>query len=175
MCGCDRPLRRHAHRFGTFRRYARHDLGPAPRAAVAFGSELLDAAGHTVPSGIVIDVGTPGGDGAVIEANAAWASGCYTADPDIALAVILRGPSDHHGPHPGSTTLRQFTPPAADRGTDERTPTYLPRFIAEAASRGGAVVAELAGLDLRRDIALVRCEPLTQARFDFALKRMGRA
>jgi hypothetical protein len=74
-------------------RYARggqRDLGPAPRDAVAFGTDLLAAVGHTLPSAIVIDVGTIDGSWAVIEANAAWASGCYTTDPAVALDVLLR-------------------------------------------------------------------------------------
>jgi hypothetical protein len=93
-------------------RYARggqRDLGPAPRDAVAFGTDLLAAAGHTVPSAIVIDVGTLEGSWVVIEANAAWASGCYTTDPDVALDVILRAARPI-----GTLTVhdRQFTRPA---------------------------------------------------------------
>ncbi|MFG2538531.1 ATP-grasp domain-containing protein [Streptomyces sp. NPDC048511] len=68
-------------------------LGLAPLSAEArtFGSELLAAAGHTLPSAIVVDVGrTDAGQWAVVEANAAWASGCYASDPDRALDVVLR-------------------------------------------------------------------------------------
>lgn len=68
-------------------------LSPAPlcAAALAFGSELLAAAGHTLPSAIVVDIGvTDVGQWAAIEANAAWASGCYTSDPERALDVVLR-------------------------------------------------------------------------------------
>lgn len=68
-------------------------LRPAPLSAEAraFGHELLSATGHTVPSAIVVDVGiTATGRWAVVEANAAWASGCYAADPDRALDVVLR-------------------------------------------------------------------------------------
>ncbi|MEC3982170.1 ATP-grasp domain-containing protein [Amycolatopsis sp. H20-H5] len=74
-------------------RYAeagQRSLGPANDDAVAFGAELLSAAKSTVPSAIVIDVGLVDGNWAVIEANAAWASGCYTADPAVVLDVVLR-------------------------------------------------------------------------------------
>ncbi|WLQ65860.1 ATP-grasp domain-containing protein [Streptomyces sp. NBC_01213] len=78
----------------TGSRYAtsgRLDLGPLSPGAHAFGSDLLAAAGHTLPSAIVVDVGTTDtGQWAVVEANAAWASGCYVSDPDRALDVVLR-------------------------------------------------------------------------------------
>lgn len=66
-------------------------LAPLPDGALAFGADLLAAAGHTLPSAIVVDVGlTDAGQWAVIEANAAWASGCYASDPERALDVVLR-------------------------------------------------------------------------------------
>ncbi|MFD9500464.1 ATP-grasp domain-containing protein [Streptomyces sp. NPDC060035] len=71
---------------------------PLPAGALAFGADLLAAAGHTLPSAIVVDAGlTDAGQWAVIEANAAWASGCYASDPDRALDVVLRaaGPVAH--------------------------------------------------------------------------------
>ncbi|MFF2729961.1 ATP-grasp domain-containing protein [Streptomyces sp. NPDC058008] len=78
----------------TGSRYAtsgRFDPAPPTASARAFGAELLAAAGHTLPSAIVVDVGmTDAGQWAVIEANAAWASGCYASDPDRALDVVLR-------------------------------------------------------------------------------------
>ncbi|MFD9291806.1 ATP-grasp domain-containing protein [Streptomyces sp. NPDC060030] len=78
----------------TGSRYAvsgRLDMTPLTASACAFGSELLAAAGHTLPSAIVVDVGTTdAGQWAVVEANAAWASGCYDSDPDRALDVVLR-------------------------------------------------------------------------------------
>ncbi|WP_329210027.1 ATP-grasp domain-containing protein [Streptomyces sp. NBC_00683] len=65
--------------------------GPLSAGALAFGADLLAAAGHTLPSAIVIDAGlTDAGQWAVVEANAAWASGCYASDPDLALDVVLR-------------------------------------------------------------------------------------
>ncbi len=65
-------------------------LGPLPSDASAFGAELLAAYGHTLPTAIVVDVGVVGGRWAVVEANAAWASGIYAADPRRALDVVLR-------------------------------------------------------------------------------------
>lgn len=71
-------------------------LGDAPGDAVGFGTDLLAAGGDTLPGAIVVDVGLVDGAWAVIEANAAWASGCYTADPGVVLDVILRaaGPTN---------------------------------------------------------------------------------
>lgn len=75
-------------------RYAEHgrlSLGPLSRDAAAFAVDLLAGCAHTLPSAAVVDIGTPAGGGwAVIEANAAWASGRYSADPDAALDVVLR-------------------------------------------------------------------------------------
>ncbi|MFE2055400.1 ATP-grasp domain-containing protein [Streptomyces sp. NPDC059446] len=88
-------------RVHTGSRYAASgQLRPAPLSAGAraFGTELLDAVAHTLPSAIVVDVGfTDAGRWAVVEANAAWASGCYASDPDLALDVVLRaaGPAAH--------------------------------------------------------------------------------
>ncbi|MFJ2738597.1 ATP-grasp domain-containing protein [Streptomyces sp. NPDC087440] len=90
----------------TGSRYAEHgrlSLGPLSQDASAFGTELLSACGRTLPSAVVVDVGRTGGQWAVIEANAAWASGRYTADPQRALDVLLRSsapaatmaPDDH--------------------------------------------------------------------------------
>ncbi|MET8356751.1 ATP-grasp domain-containing protein [Micromonospora sp. NPDC005171] len=59
----------------------------------AFGTDLVAGYGHTLPSAIVVDVGLVDGSWAVIEANAAWASGAYVADPDLVLDVILRAAS----------------------------------------------------------------------------------
>ncbi|MGW0854388.1 ATP-grasp domain-containing protein [Streptomyces sp. NPDC002690] len=63
---------------------------PSPDA-LAFGADLLAAQADSLPSAIVVDVGQDAdGDWSVIEANAAWASGCYAADPERALDVVLR-------------------------------------------------------------------------------------
>ncbi|MEY9969043.1 hypothetical protein ABIA33_007130 [Streptacidiphilus sp. MAP12-16] len=78
----------------TASRYAQHgrlSLGPVSREGSAFAANLLAACAHTLPSAIVIDIGTiADNQWAVIEANAAWASGRYTADPDALLDVVLR-------------------------------------------------------------------------------------
>ncbi|WP_457513889.1 ATP-grasp domain-containing protein [Streptomyces sp. TE33382] len=74
----------------------RLSLGPLNKDAAAFGAELLAECGDTLPSAIVVDVGTVNGTWSVIEANAAWASGMYRADPQRALDVVLQaaGPAD---------------------------------------------------------------------------------
>ncbi|MDQ0795827.1 ATP-grasp domain-containing protein [Streptomyces sp. B1I3] len=92
-------------RVHTGSRYAEHGRfrpGPLPAGALAFGAELLAAAGHTLPSAIVVDAGvTDTGQWAVVEANAAWASGCYASDPERALDVVLRaaGPAAELAEH----------------------------------------------------------------------------
>ncbi|MDN3293274.1 ATP-grasp domain-containing protein [Streptomyces ficellus] len=66
-------------------------------AALDFAADLLGACGDTLPSAVVVDVGlltapeagAPEG-WAVVEANMAWFSNCYAADPDRALDVVLR-------------------------------------------------------------------------------------
>ncbi|GLZ34753.1 hypothetical protein Lesp02_69400 [Lentzea sp. NBRC 105346] len=83
-------------------RYAedgRLSLGTDTVDAEKFGADVLAAT--TLPSAIVVDVGRIGGDWAVIEANAAWASGCYVSDPDRVLDVVLRaaGPAAAVGDH----------------------------------------------------------------------------
>jgi ATP-grasp domain, R2K clade family 2 len=81
----------HVHAASRYARQGRLDLGPVSTDASAFAADLLAACGHTLPSAIVIDIGTVADrTWAVIEANAAWASGRYTADPDPVLDVVLR-------------------------------------------------------------------------------------
>ncbi|MFJ7415332.1 ATP-grasp domain-containing protein [Streptomyces sp. NPDC098077] len=90
------------HTAGQYAEAGRLRLGPPDGDALAFGREVLAAAGKTLPSAIVIDVGRDDeGRWAVIEANAAWASGCYSADPDRALDTVLRaaGPAADLSPH----------------------------------------------------------------------------
>ncbi|ARF54046.1 ATP-grasp domain-containing protein [Streptomyces gilvosporeus] len=87
----------------TGSRYAedgRLSPGPLGPDAAAFGAELLARCGDGLPSAIVVDIGLLDGNWAVIEANAAWASGRYTSDPDLALDVVLRsaGPAAHLAP-----------------------------------------------------------------------------
>ncbi|MEU8184897.1 ATP-grasp domain-containing protein [Micromonospora sp. NPDC049044] len=89
------------HAASQYAEHGRLRLGPAPADALAFGADLAAGFGHTLPTAIVVDVGTIDGGWAVIEPNAAWASGAYEADPDLVLDVVLRaaGPratvSDH--------------------------------------------------------------------------------
>lgn len=70
--------------------HGRLRLGPPSTDALAFGTDLLAGFGHTLPTAIVVDVGIIDGHWAVIEANFAWASGAYVADPDLVLDVVLR-------------------------------------------------------------------------------------
>ncbi|MEU9931396.1 ATP-grasp domain-containing protein [Streptomyces anulatus] len=90
------------HAAGQYAEAGRLRLGPPDGDALAFGRDVLAAAGETLPSAIVVDVGRDDeGRWAVIEANAAWASGCYSADPDRALETVLRaaGPATALSPH----------------------------------------------------------------------------
>jgi hypothetical protein len=93
-----------ASRYATFGR-----LDPAPLdrdehkpAVLAFANELLNACAGSLPSAVVVDVGLAGnadrGDEhwAVVEANMAWFSTCYTADPDRVLDVVLRAAGPRH-------------------------------------------------------------------------------
>ncbi|MFJ1787764.1 ATP-grasp domain-containing protein [Streptomyces anulatus] len=90
------------HAAGQYAEAGRLRLGPPDGDALAFGRDVLAAAGKTLPSAIVVDVGRDEeGRWAVIEANAAWASGCYSADPDRSLETVLRaaGPATTLSPH----------------------------------------------------------------------------
>jgi hypothetical protein len=80
-------------RVHTGSRYAddgRLRLGPAPADALAFAGDALAVIASGLPSAIVVDVGKTPDGWAVIEANAAWASGCYAADARDVLDVVLR-------------------------------------------------------------------------------------
>ncbi|SOB80253.1 ATP-grasp domain-containing protein [Streptomyces sp. 1331.2] len=60
---------------------------------LAFGREVLAASASDapLPSAAVVDVGrTENGRWAVVEANAAWASGGYAAAPEAVLEAVLR-------------------------------------------------------------------------------------
>lgn len=65
-------------------------LGPVPESIAGPAAALLAEVAATLPSGIVVDLGVLDGRLVVVEANAAWASGIYAADPEKALDVILR-------------------------------------------------------------------------------------
>ncbi|MCF2531576.1 ATP-grasp domain-containing protein [Yinghuangia soli] len=69
---------------------------------LAFAAHMLAAQAAALPSAVVVDVGRLDGFGwAVVEANAAWASGGYACDLDRILDVILRagGPLVELPPH----------------------------------------------------------------------------
>lgn len=57
---------------------------------LGFAKDVLRECADTLPSAVVVDVGLIGAEPAVIEANAAWASGHYAADPERVLDVVLR-------------------------------------------------------------------------------------
>ncbi|MFF3324844.1 ATP-grasp domain-containing protein [Streptomyces sp. NPDC002889] len=103
----------------TGSRYAVHgDLDVAPLDKDPRRAEVLDFAarlgGTGLPSAIVVDVGAVDGGWAVVEANAAWASGHYACDDDTALDVVLRAarpaaetlPSDARFVRPCPSVLR---------------------------------------------------------------------
>jgi len=87
---------------------------------LGFAREVLKESAGMLPSAVVVDVGlideAGGAKGdpvpAVIEANAAWASGHYAADPERVLDVVLRaaGPSAETSGHD-----RAFLRPVARR------------------------------------------------------------
>ncbi|MFD4137403.1 MULTISPECIES: ATP-grasp domain-containing protein [unclassified Streptomyces] len=104
----------------TGSRYAVHgNLDVAPLDADPRRSEVLEFAarldGTRLPSAIVVDVGSVDGDWAVVEANAAWASGHYACDDDLVLDVVLRAacpaaetlPSDARYVRPCPSVVRQ--------------------------------------------------------------------
>ncbi|GAA3393200.1 ATP-grasp domain-containing protein [Streptomyces roseoviridis] len=71
--------------------YGLLDPGPPVPDALRFGAELLAAAGGSLPSAVVVDVGlTEEAGWAVVEANMAWFAHCYAADPAAVLDVVLR-------------------------------------------------------------------------------------
>lgn len=101
-----------ASRYAVFGRLDVRPLGSdrPDRATAAqiteFVDRLADVAGQTLPSAVVVDVGQlldpyrPGHRWAVVEANMAWFSHAYAADPARVLDVVLRaaGPREHVRP-----------------------------------------------------------------------------
>lgn len=75
------------------------DEDPRRAEVLAFAQHL---ASPYLPSAVVVDVGllVEGSRWAVVEANAAWASGHYACDPDAALDVVLHAarPEGEFGP-----------------------------------------------------------------------------
>lgn len=101
-------------------------LDPAPLDACAhraevldFAADLLNACADNLPSAVVVDVGLAGdadrGDEnwAVVEANMAWFSTSYAADPDKVLDVVLRAAGPRH--RMASRDLAFTRPPIAYR------------------------------------------------------------
>jgi ATP-grasp domain, R2K clade family 2 len=88
------------HTAGQYATHGRPDRAPLDGhphriAVLGFARDLLAACGATLPSAIVVDIGVTvdvvgNEQWAVVEANGAWGSGCYAADPDRALDVVLR-------------------------------------------------------------------------------------
>ncbi|WP_027341320.1 ATP-grasp domain-containing protein [Hamadaea tsunoensis] len=78
------------HAASQYAEGGRLHIAEAPADALAFGVELLAEVGASLPSAVVIDVGDTEDGWAVIEPNAAWASGCYQAAPEQVLDVVLR-------------------------------------------------------------------------------------
>ncbi|WP_343235500.1 ATP-grasp domain-containing protein [Streptomyces bauhiniae] len=86
---------RTASQYTTFGRLDAEPLeGHHHEAAVReFAEHLLSTHGESLPSAVVLDIGLladHGTEWAVVEANMAWFSNCYAADPDRALDVVLR-------------------------------------------------------------------------------------
>lgn len=87
--------------------------------AAAFASGLFAAGMPELPSAVVVDVGllADAGTGrpewAVIEANAAWASGHYAADPDAALDVVLSASRPAAGIAPADRRFLRRLPPVS--------------------------------------------------------------
>ncbi|GAA3207168.1 ATP-grasp domain-containing protein [Dactylosporangium siamense] len=82
-------------------------VDPHCDAVLDFAARLLDDCAGSLPSAVVVDVGLASdadrGDEhwAVVEANMAWFSTSYAADPDRVLDVVLRaaGPRHRLAPH----------------------------------------------------------------------------
>ncbi|MEE1782257.1 ATP-grasp domain-containing protein [Streptomyces sp. SP17BM10] len=97
-----------ASRYAVFGRLDPRPLDGDPAAAeiAGFVDRLIAAAGPTLPSAVVLDVGQlldpyrPGHRWAVVEANMAWFSHAYAADPARVLDVVLRaaGPRERVRP-----------------------------------------------------------------------------
>lgn len=98
-----------ASRYAVFGRLDPRPLdghGPLAAEIAAFVDRLVAAAGPTLPSAVVVDVGQlldayrPGRRWAVVEANMAWFSHAYAADPARVLDVVLRaaGPRERVRP-----------------------------------------------------------------------------
>ncbi|WP_435053461.1 ATP-grasp domain-containing protein [Kitasatospora phosalacinea] len=83
---------RAASRYALDGELAVAEPGPDGPELLAFAAEVLAAASGParLPSAAVVDLGRTGRGWAVVEANAAWASGGYACDSDAVLDVVLR-------------------------------------------------------------------------------------
>ncbi|MET8043694.1 hypothetical protein ABZU25_22865 [Micromonospora sp. NPDC005215] len=85
------------------------DAGPHRAAVLDFAASLLGACAASLPSAVVVDVGLASnadrGDEhrAVVEANMAWFSASYAANPDQVLDVVLRAAGPRHRLTPATT------------------------------------------------------------------------
>ncbi|MFJ5138794.1 ATP-grasp domain-containing protein [Streptomyces sp. NPDC088707] len=86
-------------RYAVFGRLDPHPLdrhGPIAAEIAEFVDRLVAAIGPTLPSAVVVDVGQlldtyrPGYRWAIVEANMAWFSHAYAADPARVLDVVLQ-------------------------------------------------------------------------------------
>jgi hypothetical protein len=86
---------------------AGHADGTIVAEICEFVDRLVAAAGHTLPSAVVLDVGQlldpyrPGHRWVVVEANMAWFSHAYAADPARVLDVVLRAAGPRERVRPG--------------------------------------------------------------------------
>lgn len=92
-----------ASRYARFGRLAAEPLAADPHRddVLTFAEALLSADSATLPSAVVVDVGLISDPDrgierwAVVEANMAWFSNSYAADPDRVLDVVLRAAGPH--------------------------------------------------------------------------------
>ncbi|WP_084556232.1 ATP-grasp domain-containing protein [Couchioplanes caeruleus] len=141
-----------ASRYATFGRLdpAPLENGPHESAVHDFAATLLDAGAEGLPSAVVIDVGLASDADrsdehwAVVEANMAWFSSCYAADPARVLDVVLRAA----GPRRRLTSrdLPFVRPPARarKRTIDDRSRARGPVEGREGALTGAAVTVSAA-------------------------------
>src|SRR5262249_35622724 len=92
------------------------DADPAREGVLDFAARLFAPGVPALPSAVVVDVGRIGEDWAVVEANAAWASGHYACDEDAVLDGVLRAAAPAQGP--GTPAADGPSPPScAERRT----------------------------------------------------------
>ncbi|MDX3073941.1 ATP-grasp domain-containing protein [Streptomyces sp. NPDC088354] len=83
------------------------DADPARDEVLDFAARLFAPGVPELPSAIVVDVGCVAGKWAVVEANAAWASGHYACDEDAVLDVVLRAAAPAAEPAPPDARFRR--------------------------------------------------------------------